>query len=99
MMRLSGSVKLSCARLFGHPELALVAPAPGLVVGVAPARGLGLALALLQARSDLGDGRQPRLAPLDLCGDVQLGLVLLGLIGMLPTLEQDLDLRPGRPRP
>lgn len=75
MMRLSGSVKFSCALSAGNAELALVAPALGLairapraavVVVAAAALQIGLALALLQPLAGLADGRQPRLAPLDL---------------------------------
>ena len=94
-------MKLSCALSSGTPKgvvaaaLGLAVRAAGLLIVVvaAPAFEVGVALALLQALAGLGDGRQARLAPSDLGRDVQLGLVLLGLVGLLCALEQGLDLR------
>ena len=48
---------------------------------------------MLQAGARCGDGVEPVLATGNLRGDVQLGLVLLGLVGRTYLVEQGLDLR------
>lgn len=89
MIRLSGSVKLSCACPRARQTPA-VAPTSQLSIGAArlvvivlaaSALGVHVALALLQQRSCRDDRVEPVLAASDLDRGVQLGLVLLGLIG------------------
>ena len=79
-----------------------MAPAPGLavlaarllvIVVAAPAFEVRIALALLQPGTRCDDGVKPVSATRNLRGDVQLGLVLLGLVSRTRLVEQCFDLR------
>jgi hypothetical protein len=84
-----------------HAERSLVAPALGLtvlaawllvIVVAAPACEVRLALTLLQPGARCGNRVEPVLPARDLGRDVQLGFVLLGLVGGTRPVEQGLDL-------
>ena len=68
------------------------APRAAVVVVAAATLEVGFALACLQAFAGLADGRQARLAALDLRRQVQLRLARLGLVGGLGTPQQGVDL-------
>eukprot|EP01137_Pigoraptor_chileana_P003911 Opistho-2@44819 len=87
--------------VLGNAEVALVAPALGfavlvpgfaLVVLAASARGIGFLLALLQPQLGRRDGGQAIGPALDLAGDVDVGLVLLQIVGRLRSVEQAVNL-------
>lgn len=67
--------------VFGCAEFAFVAPASGLVVGVASAFEFRLALAPLRSGTRLRDGIQTIVAAHDLCRDIKLRLIAFGFIG------------------
>lgn len=74
---------------FGRAIFVLGTP---LIIDTAPSLRVGLALALFKTGLGRSDGVKAGLPAFDLGGDIQLGLVLLGLVCSGSPLQQSGDL-------